>query len=236
MTPEQQQLALDHRNLVHAALKAFGGLRRYTDRDGLIGAGNLGLVQAAARYNPSTGVPFRKYAFIRIRGAILDEMRTESFGTRSTHDHAIAVFHATAEVEQAAGHTPSIDEIAEHLGWPAARVEQAIVDTEQTYLYSLDVFLQDPELDLAAVVPASSDQPDTIYADAETAREVRAAIDRLRPRQRAIVTAYYLHGRSQDDIATEYGVTNTRISQILRDARDRLERTLAGAMHTRFAA
>lgn len=230
MTPEQERLILDNRHLVRAALNSLGGMRRYTDRDGLIGAGNLALVQAAARWDPTRGVPFRRFAFIRIRGALIDEVRTGSFGTRSVHDEAVLIHRAARELQHILGRQPTTKELADQLDWPVERVEQAETAANSAYIFSLDPILAD------GVQPADTHPgPDALYADAETAAEVHAAIARLRPRHREIVTAYYLHGRDQADIAAEYGVTNTRISQILADACGRLKRTLAGAMHTRAA-
>jgi RNA polymerase sigma factor FliA len=235
MTPEEERLVLDNRRLVPAVLHALGGMRRYADRDGLIGAGNLALVQAALRYDPARGVPFGAFASIRIRGAMKDEARQGSFGTRRSHDDGIAVRHAAVALLQTLGHTPTEADIGTHLGWPADRVERALLDTEQTYLYSLDVFLTDPDLAGSGVEPAGPEMPEALYCDAETAAEVRAAIDRLPARHRAIVTAYYLHGRNQDDIAAEYGVSGCRVSQLLAAARGRMKRTLAGALHARAA-
>lgn len=226
MTPEQERLVLAHRNLVFAALKSLGWMPRHPDRDGLIGAGHLALVEAAARYDPTRGVPFHKWAFIRIRGAVLDEARRGSFGSRRVRDEAIALSDARLELARAGRWEPSVVELATHLAWPAARVERARTEAQQAAVRSLDALL-----DNAGVEPVDPDRPDDRYAQAETVREVRAAIAALGPRHRAIVTAYYLHGRSQDDIAAEYGCTPSRICQILAAARNRMRPALAATLH-----
>lgn len=215
MTPEQERLVLDHRNLIGAALKSLGWMLQYPDRDGLQGAGNLALVEAAIRYDPTLGVPFHKWAFIRIRGAIIDEARRGRFGPRRIQDEAIAVSHARAEFAQAGRTDPTVTELAAHLIWAVSRVEQALAEAEQTTVASLDALLAN-----AGVEPADPDTPDDAYARAETIREVRAAIAALPARHREVVIAYYLHGRDQGDIAADQGgVTASRVSQLLAIAR-----------------
>jgi RNA polymerase sigma factor for flagellar operon FliA len=230
MTPEQERLVLAHRNLVGAALNALGGMRRYWDRDALIGAGNVALVKAAGRYDSALGVPFRAYAFPRIRGAIIDEARYGSFGGRRVHDEAIAEGRARADLQQELGRQPAAADVAGRLGWPTTQVTDADAAARYATLWSLDFILQEPGLDVLGVEPQDTTAgPEAVAVAAETAREIRAAIAALRPRHRAIVTAYYLHGRGQDDIAAEHGVTGSRICQILAAARNRMRAGLTAA-------
>jgi RNA polymerase sigma factor for flagellar operon FliA len=78
-----ERLVREHLGLVHEVVnRVAAGFPRHVERDELIDAGRLGLVEAARRYDPSTGVPFERYAAIRIRGAVLDSTRTRDWVSR----------------------------------------------------------------------------------------------------------------------------------------------------------
>jgi RNA polymerase sigma factor for flagellar operon FliA len=196
------------------------GLRAYPDQDGLRGAGNLGLAQAAAHYQEQAGVPFRYFALIRIRGAILDELRANRFGGRRVLEDWLMLREATDTLRVELHREPSPTEVAGRLGWTVRKVTDAAQRFDRSRILGLDQLADD------GYEPAAGDDPTRRHDDAETAALVQAAIGQLRPRLQLVVDAIFFAGQKHRQVAEAFGVTEARISQLYREALHELRRVL----------
>lgn len=182
-------------------------------RDELVSAGNLALVLAARAYDPSTGVPFARYAALRISGALLDELRSMDWATRGARRRARELSNAQDELRASLGRTPSREELAHALGTDVAGVDAARQDAERRVL-SIDA----TEHPVAETIRDEADTPeDAVLAD-ERLHWLRSAVVCLPDRLRVVVEGLFLQDRSVAELADELGVTQSRISQMRTEA------------------
>lgn len=182
-------------------------------RDELASAGALALVLAARAYDPSTNVPFARYASLRIKGAILDELRSMDWASRGARRRSRELEAATEQLRVALGRTPTRTELAEALGVDVTAVDAARADAERRVL-SLDV----PDSQVAATIRDEARTPEEHLLGNERVHWLRAAVVELPDRLRVVITGLYLEDRTIADLADELGVTQSRISQLRTEA------------------
>jgi RNA polymerase sigma factor for flagellar operon FliA len=188
-------------------------LPRFVDRDELVSAGMLGLTQAAHTYDASRGVSFQAFARLRIRGAVLDELRGRDPLSRGARRRANQVHAAAAALQGALGRAPTDAETAEHLGVDVTAVRQAHADVARAT--QLERSSGDLEAtDLTEQVDSAEGGPLAELLDAELRGYLMDAVAVLPDRLRIIVVAHFFDGREMQDIAAELGVTASRVSQL----------------------
>jgi RNA polymerase sigma factor for flagellar operon FliA len=195
---------------------------RHTDREELVQAATLGLVEAAARYDSSRGVPFDRWAALRIRGAVVDAVRALDFAPRMLRSAARSAQAVQAELEGQLGRSVSDAEVAEKLGMSTTELNALKGRVHRALVLSLDARSGDGDgegLTLgSSIVDEVTLQPDEALEQRETARYVEDALDCLPDRLRAVVCGYFLEGRTSAEIAAELGVTESRVSQMRSEA------------------
>lgn len=208
---------VDH--VVHQLAARFP---RHVDRDELHGAGAAGLVDAANRYDPSTGVPFARYASIRIRGAILDATRTRDWATRRLRRDLRSIEQATSVLEERLQRTPADAEIAAELGIPVEAVQERRASAVTSTLLTLDRPLGD-DGDVTSLADRIEEGdtdwlPEASLERNELVGTLRAAIARLPELPRQVLMEHHFEGRLLRDIADDLGVTEARASQLRHEA------------------
>jgi len=178
-------------------------------REDLVSAGHLALVLAARAYDAATGVPFARYAALRIRGALIDELRSMDWASRGARHRARELSATSDRLTAALGRTPSREELAQALGTDLAAVDQARQDAERRVL-SIDATVH-PVADL---VRDEAPGPEENVLTGERLRYLRAAVDTLPDRLRTVIEGLFLQDRSVAELADELGVTQSRISQL----------------------
>ncbi len=178
-------------------------------RDDLVSAGHLALVLASRAYDASTGVPFARYAALRIRGALIDELRSMDWASRGARHRARELASASDRLTAALGRTPTRHELAGELGTDIAAVDQARQDAERRVL-SIDATVN-PVADL---VTDEAPGPEDSLLVGERLRYLRAAVETLPERLRVVIAGLFLEDRAVADLADELGVTQSRISQL----------------------
>lgn len=182
-------------------------------RDELASAGSLALVLAARSFDPEAGVPFARYASLRIKGALLDELRSMDWASRSARRRVRELSEVTERLRSVLGREPSRAELASALGTDAAGVDVARHDAERRVL-SIDA----SESPIADSIADDDATPEEKLLAAEQRHWLRAAVDVLPERLRVVVSGLYLEDRSIADLADELGVTQSRISQLRTEA------------------
>lgn len=188
----------------------------FVQREDLASAGSLALVQAANSYDPNTGVPFHRYAVYRIRGAMLDELRSMDWATRGARQRTKQLEEMTSTLTAAAGRAPTKEELASALGVDVESVESAQQDAARRVV-SMDA-PAGKEDDRTLEVPDESPSPEDTLLDDERLVYLRAAVRALPQRLRFVVEQVFFEERPIQDVADELGVTQSRVSQLRSEA------------------
>lgn len=211
------QLIRDHLPLVHYAVAEIGTrIPRHVDRDDLVAAGRLGLVQAARSYDPGRGVPFERYARVRIRGAVMDELRRRDWASRSVRHLARRSQAATDALTAQLGRSPTLVEVADGLRLDVRVLRRLAADVERATTVNYEGMVLSGEAD--AVLPSDGDNPQERLLERERHAYLRDAIDALPPRLRRVIVGSFFQERSVAQLAAELGVTESRISQLRTEA------------------
>lgn len=220
---EANHLVTEHLELVqHVVNQVATRYPRHVDREELWNAGAEGLVDASRRYDPSTGIPFGRYAMIRIRGAIIDSTRSRDWATRTLRREMREVRKATEEFEASEGRTPASVELAERLGISVDELAAHRSAAVSASLLHLDQRIASDESDATlgdTVTERSADVlPEAKLEERELVGTLRTAVTHLPEVQREVVERYYFGGEYLRDIADSMGVTEARVSQIRSEA------------------
>lgn len=191
--------------------------------DDLIQAGMIGLLEAAQKFDTSKGASFETYAGIRVRGAIVDEMRRGDWAPRSVHRNSRRVSEAIQRVEAFVGRDAQDHEIAEAMGVSLTEYFSIIKDSASTRLFSYDETHEDDEgktknVTVGDLTPGPSEQT---YRSALIEALV-LAINQLPEREKLVLSLYYEQELNLKEIGQVLGVSESRISQIHSQATARL--------------
>lgn len=228
-------LVQDHLHLVqHIVNQLASRYPRHIDRGELWSAGAYGLVEAAKRYDAATGVPFARYAAIRIRGAIIDSTRTRDLASRGLRRSLRDLNAASDRFEAERGRTPLESELAGLLGMTPAEVAARRNAALKTTVLQLDMPIagSDGEADGTLADRLADTSADGLPEEAFDHREVigslHDAIAHLDPVRRAVIERHFFAGDLLRDIADSMGCTEARVSQIRSEALHSLQAAFGG--------
>ena len=225
-TESANDLVSEHLYLVqHVVNQLASRYPRHVDRTELWSAGALGLVDASRRFDPETGIPFARYAIIRIRGAIIDSTRTRDWATRRLRRDMRSVREAGDAFEAREGRAPSEAELAQVLEMSVEQLRRHQASAATATLLHIDHVAAgaDPaEGGIAGRIEerASERLPEESIEGRELVGTVRSAVSFLAEPQRGVIERYYFKGELLRDIADSLGVTEARASQIRSEALD----------------
>ena len=215
------RLVTDTLPLVRAVVSGMAAhYPRHCDRDELVAAGTFGLVEAARRYDASRGVPFERWAALRIRGAVVDAVRALDFAPRALRSSARDLAAVRETLEGELGRTPTTDETADRMGMPAADLVQLEGRLHRSTVLSLDAPTRDDEGDstLASIVLDPGGDPLVELERRERDSYVAHALQTLPDRLRDVLVGYFLDGRTSAELAEDLRVTESRVSQMRTEA------------------
>ncbi|GAA0511085.1 hypothetical protein Ade02nite_45450 [Paractinoplanes deccanensis] len=213
---EQEELIRAHMPLVgHLVRDMLSRIPNHIHRDDLTSAGLHALVTAARGWDPDRGIPFHRFASTRIRGAILDELRSLDWATRSVRTKARATDTTRQQLTTALGRTPTSDELAQALGTTTSELQQTDTDVQRATVLSLQGFTTSSADDL---VTEKTPGPEDMLLRREQIGYLHHAIGSLPERLQVVITEYFLHERPMADIAADLGVTESRVSQLRAEA------------------
>lgn len=187
----------------------------------LIQAGLIGLLEAARNYDISKGASFDTYAGIRIRGAMIDDVRRGDWAPRSVHRNTRRITEALYKVESRVGRDASDQEVADELGVPVDDYYQMLQDSASSKLFSYDEIVGDDEYPKQQ--PSSASISPLGGVEHEARRQALAsAIGSLPERERLVLALYYDEELNLKEIGLVLGVSESRVSQIHSQAALRL--------------
>ena len=196
------------------------------ERDDLYGAGVIGLIDAVERFDNSRGVAFTTFAEMRVRGAILDNLRSLDWASRSTRRRAREVQAASAQLEQENGRAATETEVAAQMKISVTELRESLQDIRGLRVSTLDECDEETGISLADnICDTSASQLEKIEI-AEQRRLLSIAVDKLPERERQVIALYYLEEMTMKEIAEVLGVTESRVSQLKSQAAARLRKNL----------
>lgn len=216
----EDALILSHLDLVGKVLGRVAAMYpAHVDRRDLWNAGALGLVEAARRFDPATGVPFERYASIRIRGAIIDSTRHRDWASRSVRRRHRELLEAEDALTGADG-SPSDDELAECLGVTPEELVRIRARSREALLVYLDREADAEGGTLSEILPDDDPlvRPEEALERQELLGTLREAIDALDGVHGEVIRRHYFDGELLQQIADDLGVTLARVSQIRTEA------------------
>jgi len=226
-SPDQKRLSRDelitsHMALVRHALERIAAtLPRHVDREDLLEAGMVGLIDAAGRFDRKRNVRFSTYAMPRIRGAIFDALRNEDRLPRSLRDEVDALNEARNELEHALHRRPTEEELCARLGVEPGKLAKLNRAVRTSTFLSLESMRDDPDGPaFGPVYPArgTSDAPPDRAALEEDKTRLADAIAQLPEKERLVISLYYFEQMLLRDIAEVLNVSDSRVCQIHRGA------------------
>jgi RNA polymerase sigma factor FliA len=231
----RDRLILTYAPLVkYVAGRLGSGLPAHVDDDDLVSYGLLGLIGAIERFDPDRDIKFETYAVARIKGSIIDELRSLDWVPRSVRSRARQIERAIAELESRLGRAPTDEEIAAKVGISEDDLDESLSEISRTSIAALDeLWTVSAGGDQIALIDTIEDRhgpnQQSALAEAEIKEAVGEAIARLPERERLVVTLYYYEELTLREIGEVLGVTESRVSQLHTKAILRLKARLAGS-------
>jgi len=187
--------------------------------DDLISVGAIGLMDAIEKYDPTRGAKFKTYAEFRVRGSILDELRSLDWVPRSVRQKASKLDAVANKLQSKLGRPPEDEELAEEMEITLEELFTTINETRNMPLLSLDDLgiandSGDKQNLLDTLVGKSDVDPQTQLRLSELKALIASAIDTLPEKERLMVSLYYYEELTMKEIGEVLGITESRISQI----------------------
>jgi RNA polymerase sigma factor for flagellar operon FliA len=201
----RERLILTYAPLVKYVAGRLGtGLPAHVEEGDLVSYGLLGLMNAIERYDPGRDIKFETYAISRIKGAIIDELRSMDWVPRSVRSRAREIERAIAELENRYHRPPTDEEIAKALGITEEEFQDSLTQISRSSVAALD--------ELWTISSSGGD------------------IAKLPERERTVITLYYYEELTLREIGEVLGVTESRVSQLHTKAILRLKAKLQGSL------
>lgn len=211
----------------HEALRLQVRLPASVELDDLLQAGGIGLLNAVERFDAMQGTAFTA-AVQRIRGAMLDELRSRDWVPRSVRRNAREVSQAMHHAEQRLGRPPSEGEVAQALDIPIEEYRQILMDTNSSQLFSYDEWREEHG-DSAEALMEGHEEANPLHhlLEGNLRHRVMEAIDALPEREKLVLTLYYQEELNLKEIGAVLEVGESRVSQLHSQAIKRLRTRLA---------
>jgi len=217
-TELREELVLRYVSLVHFVLGRLGLSQDLgNDYEDLVNQGLLGLIEAVDRYDPSYNTQFSTYATFRIRGKVLDYLRSLDWLSRTARHRTRDIRQAITILTERFQRNPTDAELAQHLGMDIEKVQQALVDSSRV-LVSLDAVIEvdeDSETSLYDTLADDNQQdPSDIVGERDLQARMVAALKELPEREQTVLSLYYYEELTLKEIGEVLGVSESRACQL----------------------
>ncbi|MBI2891022.1 MAG: RNA polymerase sigma factor FliA [Nitrospirae bacterium] len=221
-TPDEKKAMIEaHLMLVkHEVARFKARLPQHVSADDLTSAGVLGLIDAVEKFDATRGVPFRNYAALRIRGAILDELRSEDWLSRPMRQDIRQLEELMVELENKLGRPPDDEEVAKELKLSLEEYYELLGRTQGVSLMSLEELQElrsrsEDHRDILETLMDPSVQDPLAELHLSELRDVLAdAIENLPKQEKLALSLYYYEDLNMKEVGQVLNVTESRVSQI----------------------
>ena len=215
----RERLILHYAPLVkYVAGRVAVGMPANVEHADLVSYGIFGLMDAIEKFDVDKGFKFETYAITRIKGAIIDELRSVDWVPRSVRSRARKLEQAVQKLESDLGRSPSEEELAAELEWTVDELQEALAKVSMTSVAALDEVLNVGDGDRISLVDTLQDLttvlPEESYDDLETKQLLRQTLGRLTDREQTVLGLYYFEGMTLAQVGDVLGVTESRVCQI----------------------
>lgn len=215
---DRDQLIIYYSPLVkYVAGRVAAGLPQSVDQADLVSYGMFGLIDAITKFDPGRGYKFETYAISRVKGAMLDELRSIDWVPRSVRSKAKSVERAMAKLEAKLHRAPTDDEIADELDVSLDQLNGIYHQISSLGIVALDEMLSfngSESLTFGDTLADRSEGPGGIYERVEMRQLLADAINRMTEREKIVLTLYYYENMTLAEIGGVLGVTESRVCQI----------------------
>ncbi|MCC6225950.1 MAG: RNA polymerase sigma factor WhiG [Microthrixaceae bacterium] len=233
-TDVRDALILHYSPLVkYVASRVAVGLPQNVEQADLVSYGMFGLIDAIDKFEPGRGFKFETYAISRIKGAILDELRSIDWVPRSVRAKVRAIEKAFSKLEARFHRNPTDEELTAELGWTDQQYQQTLSQISTIGLAALDEILvvggdRGETLTLGDTLSDGSHGPMGAFEVAELRQLLAQAINTMAEREKIVLTLYYYENLTLQEIGKVLSVTESRVCQIHTKAVLQLRHRLAG--------
>lgn len=215
----RERLILQYSPLVkYVAGRVSVGLPATIEQADLVSYGMFGLIDALEKFDLEKGVKFETYAIARIKGAIIDELRSIDWIPRSVRSKARDVEKALTALEARLRRTPTEQELAGELHISIKDLRQTLTQVSLVSLVALDESFSGEDSERQALVDTLQDpkaaDPEASYEDVEQRALLAEALNRMSEREKTVIVLYYYEGMTLAQIGTVLGVTESRVCQL----------------------
>ncbi len=216
----RERLILNYSPLVkYVAGRVSATLPQTVETADLISYGLFGLIDAIEKYDPERGIKFETYAIARIKGAIIDELRSMDWVPRSVRSRARQLEAAYVALEMRLRRAPTDAEVAEEMGVTVDELRDILSKLSYASVVSFEELWSGGEReersDGAAAIPDhDAEDPVAMFETEEVKHILADAIEKLPERERVVITLYYYEGLTLKEIGKVLGVTESRVSQL----------------------
>ncbi|HPP06925.1 MAG TPA: FliA/WhiG family RNA polymerase sigma factor [Syntrophorhabdaceae bacterium] len=201
----------------HLAFKMSRGFDDEMTLEDLISAGIMGLLEAIEKYDPTKGAQLKTFAYLRIRGAMIDELRAKDWFSRSARTKAKKIEETINALEGKLGRFPSEEEMANALDMDLEKYLEFIKDYKNLSVFSIDEIYEaigEDKEKLIRYVLEESESPAELAELHELESLLGKAIDNLPEKQKLVLSLYYYEDLNMKEIALALGITEARVCQI----------------------
>jgi len=199
------------RRIVH---KVVSYLKPPLSFEDLVSAGTVGLVKAARDFDSSYNTDFKTYAYTKIKGAILDEMRGWSFVPANLNKQIRSAMQMARKITEQTGTAPNDEELAEKLGVTVDKLYETLESARARHFVSIDAFEEDVPALGGLLTATGTNTPEKQLERAELIEKLTEAIQQLTKRQQQIILLYYQQHLTMKQIAEVFEISEPRISQL----------------------
>lgn len=217
LTVEQEKILIEHLPVVRfIARRIHERLPQHVDMEDLISAGIVGLMDAFAKFDPAKKVQFRSYAQFRIRGAIIDSLRTLDWSPRDLRRKGRAVEEAIRVLTARLGRPPGEGEVAGEMDLTLDQYQQLLGDLKGLEIGTLHLERNEDsgEEELAYIPGRPEEDPLFCCLRGELEERLAESINQLPDRERLVMTLYYYEEMTMREIGLALGVVESRVSQV----------------------
>ncbi len=204
----------------YVAGRMASGLPAHVDESELISYGLDGLTKAIQRFEPEREIKFETYAVTRVKGAILDGLRSQDWVPRSVRSRAREIERVHGKLEHRLHRTPTDDEIASEMGIPLAEFQDSLMRISNSTVVALDELwtVSDSSGDQVSLLDTLQDpdaqDPQEMVAASDLRDRLSEAIATLPEREKLVIALYYYENLTLREIGEVLGVTESRVSQL----------------------